>query len=39
MDRKITQLIEEQEKLKQQRTIELAVKVERTQEGLKNLCM
>jgi hypothetical protein len=38
--RKTTRLIEEQEdKLKQQRTRELAVRVERTQEGLKNLSM
>jgi hypothetical protein len=40
MARKIERLIQEQEdKSKQQRARELAVEVERTQEGLKNLSM
>jgi hypothetical protein len=40
MARKIERLIQEQEdKSKQQKARELAVKVERTQEGLKNLPM
>jgi hypothetical protein len=40
MSRRITCLIEEQEaKLKQPRARELAIEVERTQEGLKNLSM
>jgi hypothetical protein len=40
MARKLARLIEEQEdKSKQLRTIKLAIKVERTQESLKNLAM